>query len=77
VDEYAEDQRPCLVGKNAEGKYVAVSSCAPTVQDLEHLIEFIKEARSDDESKRVTFEWRPISFVRNGGLDLTGRGEQD
>jgi len=65
VIEYTEDQQPCIVAKNPCGCYVAACSFDDDDRNLSDVLAFLKEADQD-----VTFEFRPVSFVRSGGLNF-------
>lgn len=79
VTEYAEDQQPCIVVKKPCGCYIA--ACGFDDDDIQSILKwdagdrnlpgvlaFLKEAGND-----VTFELRPVSFVRSGGLKFDCR----
>lgn len=70
ADEYTEDQLPCVVAKLPCGHIVGACcldshDSTITFQSLKEVQDFILEA-----PEGATFEMRPISFVRNGGLSF-------
>jgi len=69
-DEYTEDQRPCLVAKNPCGCYVAASGLDFEC-DWQEIKGFCEEVFRS--SPNATIEFRPVSFVRNGGLSFACR----
>lgn len=69
-DQYTEDQRPCVVAKLPCGHIVA--ACGLDARDSEVSLPSLKEVQDFmlEAPEGTTFEMRPISFVRNGGLSL-------
>ncbi len=78
ITEYAEDQKPCLVAKKPCGCYVAAcvldDGALEEVRDwniesdldLPAVVDFLKEGNEWG----ATYEVRPVSFVRSGGLNF-------
>lgn len=67
TDEYTEDQHPCMVAKKPCGCFVAAAGLDHSL-NLEEITSFYREV-----SPYATVEFRPISFVRNGGLNFQCR----
>jgi hypothetical protein len=59
-----EDQQPCLVAKKPCGCFVAAAGLDQPM-NLEEITEFYREV-----GDRAVIEFRPVSFVRNGGLNF-------
>jgi hypothetical protein len=67
MDGYVEDQKPCLVAVKQCGCVVAVSHMDPDDKgDWEAGKDFVREVKA--QGARV--EFRPVSFIRNGGLEF-------
>jgi hypothetical protein len=77
-DKYTEDQMPCIVARKACGCYIAVTSLRATAftrepdvitrRSIREALDFMCEITNSGEE--IVYELRPISFVRNGGLNL-------
>ncbi len=65
---YTEDQHPCLVAKKFCGCYVAAAGLDDSL-NLEEITDFYNEVRKWGEGYEI--EFRPISFVRSGGLNFS------
>lgn len=61
---YSEEMRPCLTAWKKCGCCIAVCSARPNPRDIPDLVGFMAELPG------CTFEWRPVAFVRNGGLNF-------